>query len=211
MVLLVSALTEPGLLRYTLGPMPEPFTSPGRNAPCPCGSGRRYRQCCGELNAHWRHGTVSADPIRDEPLAELEHLRALALAGRLGELEAAAAEYVARRPEDGYGWQFLGIAKTKQGKDALHELQTAAACLPHDAIAQVNFGNALGTIRKAGPRRVRASFRRSISSPHSPRRITILPTSSWNRATSRRRSAVAGVRSRRNRISPKRIGPSERS
>ncbi|MCK4602845.1 MAG: SEC-C domain-containing protein [Phycisphaerae bacterium] len=23
-------------------------TAPGRNAPCPCGSGKKYKKCCGE-------------------------------------------------------------------------------------------------------------------------------------------------------------------
>ncbi|MDJ0823498.1 MAG: SEC-C metal-binding domain-containing protein [Paracoccaceae bacterium] len=30
-------------------PSPEPFHGKkvGRNAPCPCGSGRKYKHCCG--------------------------------------------------------------------------------------------------------------------------------------------------------------------
>jgi hypothetical protein len=35
---------------YGSGPH-EPYRTPaktGRNAPCPCGSGRKYKKCCGE-------------------------------------------------------------------------------------------------------------------------------------------------------------------
>lgn len=28
---------------------PEPLPAPGRNEPCPCGSGRKFKQCCGPL------------------------------------------------------------------------------------------------------------------------------------------------------------------
>ncbi|NIM21720.1 MAG: UPF0149 family protein [Candidatus Latescibacteria bacterium] len=34
------------------GPKPVPRTSePGRNDPCPCGSGKKYKKCCGSLTA----------------------------------------------------------------------------------------------------------------------------------------------------------------
>jgi hypothetical protein len=30
----------------TQPPVPEPATQPGRNQPCPCGSGRKFKRCC---------------------------------------------------------------------------------------------------------------------------------------------------------------------
>ena len=37
-----------GDLEWTTAPGPEPFSSnPGRNSRCPCGSGKRYKKCCG--------------------------------------------------------------------------------------------------------------------------------------------------------------------
>jgi len=33
--------------------IPPPFQQVGRNSPCPCGSGKKYKRCCG----------VSAPPI----------------------------------------------------------------------------------------------------------------------------------------------------
>jgi len=29
------------------GPMPAKSEKIGRNAPCPCGSGKKYKKCCG--------------------------------------------------------------------------------------------------------------------------------------------------------------------
>jgi hypothetical protein len=37
-----------GDLGWTNAPNPRPFSSnPGRNSRCPCGSGKRYKKCCG--------------------------------------------------------------------------------------------------------------------------------------------------------------------
>lgn len=30
----------------------RPAKKPGRNDPCPCGSGRKFKQCCGRVQAH---------------------------------------------------------------------------------------------------------------------------------------------------------------
>jgi uncharacterized protein YecA (UPF0149 family) len=30
-----------------MGPGPQSGRAPGRNDPCPCGSGRKYKKCCG--------------------------------------------------------------------------------------------------------------------------------------------------------------------
>lgn len=35
----------------------------GRNARCPCGSGRKYKHCCGQLQA----SGPSGDALRDNP------------------------------------------------------------------------------------------------------------------------------------------------
>src|SRR6188472_3292820 len=43
--------------------------STGRNDPCPCGSGRKYKQCCG--NGDDRRQSVAASRTRDSALAKL--------------------------------------------------------------------------------------------------------------------------------------------
>ena len=39
---------------------------PGRNDPCPCGSGRRYKECCGRLHQGEPHAAVM--PLMDAAL-----------------------------------------------------------------------------------------------------------------------------------------------
>ncbi len=102
-------------------------------------------------------------------------LRALLDAQRYRELETAARGLIERRPEVGVLWQLLGIALAKQGHDALHALAAAAECLPEDAVAQLNLGNALG--RAGGSRkRCRVTAVRWRWTRNLPRRTIIQAT-----------------------------------
>lgn len=103
----------------------------GRNAPCACGSGRKFKLCCGR--------TPAGAPA---PEAQ-QHLVALFRAGLFPELERQAAALVARWPGHGPSWNFLGVAQLAQAKDAFEALGRAASLLPGDPTAQNNFGNAL--------------------------------------------------------------------
>jgi tetratricopeptide (TPR) repeat protein len=112
-----------------------------RNDPCPCGSGRKYKACCGRLAPATRG---AEPPSVDARSAELGRLAALMDAGRYAELEVAAREVLEMQPNAGFVWQLLAVALGKQGKDALQTLARAAQCLPDDAVAHLNLGNALG-------------------------------------------------------------------
>jgi tetratricopeptide (TPR) repeat protein len=103
--------------------------SVARNSHCPCGSGRKYKNCCGQL------APASASTLPD--LIELMN------SGSFAELERCAAKLLARDPGNGWLWQILAIAQQRRGQDALHALQQAVRCLPNDAVAQVNMANAL--------------------------------------------------------------------
>lgn len=137
-------------LAGTLGPpvvtlAKESNVKPGRNDPCPCGSGKKWKSCCGQLAS----GSQPQMPdnqasLEDVPRAELERLIRLMDAGRYAELEEGAQELLGVRPQAGFVWQLLGIALSQQGKDALKVLATAAQLLPNDAVAHFNLGNALG-------------------------------------------------------------------
>lgn len=105
---------------------------PGRNDSCPCGSGRKFKACCGRLEAV------------QSPSASLRQLAALMDSGRDAELEVSALALLRSHPDEGLAWQLLGVALTRQGKDALEALAAAAVRLPRDAVVQLNFGNALG-------------------------------------------------------------------
>jgi tetratricopeptide (TPR) repeat protein len=120
--------------------------SPSRNGPCPCGSGRKYKACCGRL---------------DTRSAELAQLVALMDTGRHAELEATARALLETQPNAGFLWQLLGVALGKQGKDALPALARAAQCRPEDAVAHLNLGNALG--RSGRLAEARASYARALT------------------------------------------------
>jgi tetratricopeptide (TPR) repeat protein len=124
--------------------MSTPRVSVRRNDPCPCGSGQRYKACCGRL-------TSDSETVL---VRDLGALVALLNAGQYAALEAEALKLLERRPESGSAWQLLAVALSKQGKDALHALAAAAQRLPDDAVAQLNLGNAmarLGRLDEAQP------------------------------------------------------------
>ncbi len=129
---------------------------PGRNDPCPCGSGKKFKKCC-QANAVAPNGSkhrAAPDP------AELNQLVALFNAGRYQELESGARALVGRYTDSGLGWKILGAALQIQGKDSLHALHKAAELLPGDAVTHYNLGNILherGRLNEA-----EASYRRAL-------------------------------------------------
>jgi tetratricopeptide (TPR) repeat protein len=135
----------------------------GRNDPCPCGSGRKYKRCCGEDGAARGMQVSGTQQVRTpEPTpAELNRLIAMAQAGHHAELEIRSRELVARMPNSGMLWRLLGMALWMQGKDAVHPLQKAAELFPDDAEAHANLGAAL----LAGGRSSEAAhcFRRALA------------------------------------------------
>jgi tetratricopeptide (TPR) repeat protein len=110
---------------------------PGRNEACPCGSGKKYKLCCGRLEPRTSDG------------------------GKYREMENAAREIISRRPDSGPAWQMLAVALRNQGKSELEALSTAARLLPDDAAAHNNLANALARLERFDD--AVASYRRSLS------------------------------------------------
>ncbi|MBI5430448.1 MAG: sulfotransferase [Nitrosomonadales bacterium] len=108
---------------------------PGRNAPCACGSGKKYKNCC----------MGKAEPYQS---GELNYLDILFGTGRYAELESCARILLDRRPDAGIVWKMLGLSLQMQGKDALTALHRAAELLPQDAEAHANLAGALRAIGK---------------------------------------------------------------
>jgi tetratricopeptide (TPR) repeat protein len=125
--------------------------TPGRNDRCPCGSGRKFKNCCarkGEsqpTGAEIDHSQNDGHRRGERPLAQsaVADLVALATAGRYGDMEARARELTALHPSSGLAWKALSVALQMQNKEALDALQRAARLLPNDAEAQSNLGAAL--------------------------------------------------------------------
>ena len=111
---------------------------PGRNDPCSCGSGKKYKHCC--------EGKVASRTPMPSP-AELKQLIALFNTGRYAELENMALALTKQFPNSGHVWMGLGLSLQMQGKDALNALQKTAELLPDDATAHNNLAN---TLRERG-------------------------------------------------------------
>jgi tetratricopeptide (TPR) repeat protein len=91
---------------------------------------------------------------------QMKQLVALLNAGRHAELEVKARELLDLHPNSGAAWQVLSTALTRQGKDSLHALQTAAQLLPEDAGVHNNLGNAFGRLGRLDE--AVANYRRAL-------------------------------------------------
>ena len=130
--------------------------NPGRNDPCPCGSGKKYKKCC-QVNAAALNGAAQ----RTAPTpAEFNQMVALFNAGHYAELESRARSLLGRYPDSGFAWKILGAALQIQGKDSLAALRKAAELLPGDAVAHYNFGSILHERGRLGE--AEASFRQAL-------------------------------------------------
>jgi len=129
------------------------MTKPGRNDPCPCGSGKKYKHCCLNKMAQQpaspatRQTPGSRPPVRQpDPGASLldqgnVHLQA----GQLDEAIASYRRALVRQPEFAAAYCNLGMALGAQGKaeEALACFRRALLISPDDVSTHVNFGNAL--------------------------------------------------------------------
>src|SRR5512147_2508825 len=82
---------------------------PGPNAPCPCGSGRKYKKC---------HGAAAARPAATPPQGVAESLargRAFEASGRLPDAERCYQQALERDPRSADAWLALGGLALRAG------------------------------------------------------------------------------------------------
>ena len=115
----------------------------GRNDPCPCGSGLKYKICCQPKLASANSAQSLLAKLSAPPQTESNQLATLFNSGRYGEMENLARKLLEQYPDSGLIWKALGASLTAQNKMALSTLQRAADLLPHDVEAHYNLGNAL--------------------------------------------------------------------
>jgi predicted O-linked N-acetylglucosamine transferase (SPINDLY family) len=113
---------------------------PSRNAPCPCGSGRRYKHCCGLAPA-----PASAAPVERAVPAAAEAFRAaqaLHREGRIDEAEAIYRSILLSEPGNASALHFLGVCAHQRGDDeaAASHIGAALAANPREPMAQNNLG-----------------------------------------------------------------------
>lgn len=113
--------------------------SVSRNDPCPCGSGQKYKRCCGQASGRNASSSSALAPSS----IEVDQLVALFHAGRFADLETRASRLLEKFPKSGLVWKLLCAALQMQGKNALQALRAAAKLLPDDPETQNNLGLAL--------------------------------------------------------------------
>ena len=98
----------------------------GRNDPCPCGSGQKYKRCClprdeaaavERARALEREQALLAPDEQDDGLDEASNsVIDLIDAGRLDEAEQAAQDLLTRYPEVHDGYDRLGMVHEARGQ-----------------------------------------------------------------------------------------------
>ncbi|MFO1316090.1 MAG: tetratricopeptide repeat protein [Burkholderiales bacterium] len=117
----------------------------GRNDPCPCGSGRRYKQC---------HGTLGGGPPPPPASATPETLTRQGIdAHRRGDLDVAERSYraaLATAPEFAAALHYLGVVLYQRQRlaEALPLLAQAVARVPDEPEFHSNLGLALAAAQR---------------------------------------------------------------
>jgi tetratricopeptide (TPR) repeat protein len=134
----------------------------GRNDPCPCGSGRRFKHC---------HGAVAANPPaaanRASPPPSSDAIVAGAIAAhQRGDLAAAERGYraaLAATPDHPHALHFLGVVLYQHHRlaEALPLLERAAGLVPQEPEFHNNLGLALAAADRADD--AIGAYRRSLA------------------------------------------------
>jgi tetratricopeptide (TPR) repeat protein len=110
------------------------MAKPGRNDPCPCGSGKKYKHCCFAKDQAERSARIAAMPRtsipdeiasafaahayeEDELTAKSNAAIELLHAGKLDEAERIAHELLERFPDVHDGWDRLGMVHQARGEN----------------------------------------------------------------------------------------------
>jgi tetratricopeptide (TPR) repeat protein len=141
--------------------------APGRNDPCPCGSGRKYKHCC--LRAQGKQATGAEGPSRSAPPAGrrpaarpyLEAADRLRRAGRFAEAIEPLRQAIAFDPSNPVVHHNLGLACLSCGRlaEAVAPLQRAIGLKPDFAHAYLLLGIVMQGLGRDGA--AVAAFRRA--------------------------------------------------
>jgi len=169
-------------------------TPPSRNSPCPCGSGKRYKACCGALvtgPSATATPAVAAEPSQ----TDVDALIALYQAGRYEVLETEARGRLEHQPDHPLVLRLLAAALSQQGKDALETWRRLSDLSPTDAEAHNNLGNGLarlGRFEEAAARyRLALAVNTQIGATHHNLANTLLELGQFEAALDSAQHAVA--------------------
>jgi tetratricopeptide (TPR) repeat protein len=112
-----------------------PLTA-GRNDPCPCGSGKKFKQC---------HGALSAAPAAPNPEALVRDAMALHRQGNIDAAERGYRAALAATPENPLAMHYLGVVLYQRNRidDAIPLLERSAIAHPQEPEFHNNLGLAL--------------------------------------------------------------------
>jgi Tfp pilus assembly protein PilF len=113
----------------------------GRNDPCPCGSGKKYKQCCASLEEVQVARTHAVDTSIPKAIqAALEHHQA----GRLPQAEAIYRQILQAAPNHPEALHLLGVIAHQTGKNEIAvELISKAIRINPSSSMYCNLGAAL--------------------------------------------------------------------
>jgi Flp pilus assembly protein TadD len=108
----------------------------GRNDPCPCGSGKRYKHC---------HGAAAAAPPPETTEQKLQHALTLHARGDVDRALPLYQDVLAEEPDNPTARHYLGVIHYQRGNlsAALPLLERAVAAKPADAEFHNNLGLAM--------------------------------------------------------------------
>ena len=118
----------------------------GRNDPCPCGSGKKYKQCCGAIGVSTTGG--AAQPIVQanfNPQHALQTAMAQHQAGNLASAESLYKQVLQTTPNQPDALHLLGLIAKQKGdlKTAVQLMRKALSVNPNYVEAYVNLGASL--------------------------------------------------------------------
>jgi protein O-GlcNAc transferase len=122
------------------------MSAPGRNEPCHCGSGRKYKHCC--LRREPANGAAASEPVFEILRSALEMHRA----GRLAQAEALYREALRVRPDQPTIHYHLGLIDAHGGRleQAASRYRQAIALDPDFPEALNNLGHACNGLGRWG-------------------------------------------------------------
>jgi predicted TPR repeat methyltransferase len=114
----------------------------GRNDPCPCGSGKKYKKCCGDKAVTQAQSTTSANNL----FIALGYHRL----GNLAQAEALYREALLEQPKNHAALNLLGMLAGQTGRldEAVHLINKAIKLNPSVPEYYNNLGNVLRLQKK---------------------------------------------------------------
>lgn len=131
----------------------------GRNDPCPCGSGKKYKQCC----ALREQGAAAGMPGPKQVAHALGTALGMHQQGRYAEAEAIYRQVLAVAPGHADALHFCGVLAHQTGRHAegIELIGKSLRLQPGDAMAHNNLGDALRALGRG--EEALASFRQALA------------------------------------------------